>query len=117
MRTANGHIIAIPPPGPDRYKSIVVEFIEYKWWMARWHKNGVVCELKIDHEGQPTLDDVYADCEESVAQTWENQEPCPLETMKFNRSKCEGYYVYLVSKNVVKKEIPVILQPAEVSFH
>ena len=24
------------PPGPDRYASILVDYIEYTWWMARY---------------------------------------------------------------------------------
>ena len=42
-----------PPPGPDRYTVIAVEYTAFEWYMATWEKHKVVCSVVTDHEGPP----------------------------------------------------------------
>jgi hypothetical protein len=98
------------PPGPDRYASILVDYTEYTWWMALFEDSSLACELVIDHEGLPTLDEVYTQCGEDIFDEWFNQELCPNE----GRYKdCEGYYFYEVDAVPSQREVAVELPPAE----
>lgn len=108
--------VAAPPPGPDRYTSVVIEYTEYVWWLVEWRKDKIVCRITVPHEGQPTLDEVYSECDEEVADTWAVQAPCPQETLKENPGQCEGYYIFLAGTHKQKKEIPVVLPPPEVKL-
>ena len=97
------------PSGPDRFSSIIVDYTNYIWWMAKWEDSGLVCELEIDHEGPPTLGEVYTDCGETIYNNWVKQKPC----LSGDTSTCEGYYVYLISSFPAQREITVKLPYAE----
>jgi hypothetical protein len=98
-----------PPPGPDRFTVIVVEYTAYEWWMVSWRGHNVVCSIVVDHEGLPTPGEVYRDCGEDVYDTWISQEPCAINT---RTSTCEGYYAYQVDSRPAEKEIAMELAPA-----
>jgi hypothetical protein len=95
------------PPGPDRVTTISVDYTAYEWWMATWKKNKFVCSIVVDHEGQPTLGEVYRDCGEDIYNGWKKQQPC-IDNV------CTGYYLYLVDTRQSQREIQVTLPPAEV---
>ncbi len=95
------------PPGPDRVATITVDTTLYKWWMAAWRNNDVVCSITVDHEGQPTLGEIYTNCDSDVYYTFKAQEPCN-EGLK---TKCDGYYLYLVDTQNTQKQITVKLPP------
>jgi hypothetical protein len=99
------------PPGPDRFKTILVQYTQYNWWLTRWSDNQVVCEIKIDHEGTPSAGDIYTYCETADYNTWIEQQACPPETMHKNPSACEGYYIYYVDSEPAEREISVLLPP------
>src|SRR5271157_3376108 len=60
------------PPGPDRVTALRVNYTAYTWWMATWNKNQVVCSIVVDHDDQPTLGEVYTNCDPTIYYTWEN---------------------------------------------
>jgi len=94
------------PSGPDRYTSIIVDYTKYTWWMARFDDRSLACEIVTDHEGLPTVNEVYTECGKSIADEWFDQELCTENKTK----DCEGYYFYLVSaipsQRVVAVELP-----------
>ena len=100
------------PPGPDRVATLSVNYTAYTWWMATWNKNQVVCSMVIDHDGQPTLGEVYMKCDPTIYYTWKNQPPCAGTGIP--HSECEGYYVYLVRKEQTQKQVAVTLPPPSV---
>ena len=97
------------PPGPDRYTSIIVDYIKYTWWMARFDDRSIACEIIIDHEGLPTLNEVYSECGKNIAEEWFEQELCTDNKTR----DCEGYYFYLVSTVPSQREVTVELPPAK----
>jgi len=97
------------PPGPDRYASILVDYTKYTWWMAQFEDSSVVCKIVIDHEGLPTVNEVYTDCGEDIADDWFNQELCTENKTK----DCEGYYFYQVSAVPAQRVVAVELPAAE----
>ncbi len=99
------------PPGPDRITTITVDYTAYEWWMATWKNNRVVCTLTVDHEGQPTLAEVYDNCSTNVYLTFKKQPSCePL----VDRRKCVGYYLVLVNQTKSQRQVTVFLPPPEV---
>jgi hypothetical protein len=97
------------PPGPDRYASILVDYTIYTWWMARFEDSSLACEVVIDHEGLPTLNDVFTQCGEDIHDEWFEQELCTEGKVK----DCEGYYFYLVSEVPSQREVAVELPEAK----
>ncbi|HEY9153262.1 MAG TPA: hypothetical protein VIN60_10285 [Anaerolineales bacterium] len=98
------------PPGPDRVTTITVKYTAYTWWMATWNKNQIVCSLIVDHEGQPTLGEVYTNCDPTIYYTWKGQPPCSGTPQR----ECAGYYLYLAKVEQSQKEVTVKLPPPEV---
>ncbi|HEY5983487.1 MAG TPA: hypothetical protein VIU38_08435 [Anaerolineales bacterium] len=99
------------PPGPDRVAPITVDYTAYTWWMANYDDNRVECSLTIDHEGFPTLGEIYVQCGENIYFDYKEQPPCLAGG---HNSTCEGYYLYMIDKQTAQKQITVKLPPAEV---
>ncbi|HEX8991280.1 MAG TPA: hypothetical protein VF784_06345 [Anaerolineales bacterium] len=99
------------PPGPDRVATITVNYTAYQWWMASWNKNIVACTLAVDHEGQPTLGEIYQNCDQSVYLTFKNQPACDSVG---DRRLCQGYYLVLVGTAEAQRQVTVLLPPADV---
>ena len=100
-----------PPPGPDRYTSITVEYTSYEWWLLRWEDSEIVCEINIEHEDLPTLDEVYVDCGEDLYTAWVEQNACPLEILSKTPSDCPGYYLHFASSMPKEREVSIALPP------
>jgi hypothetical protein len=97
-----------PPPGPDRYTIIAVEYTAHEWRMSTWNGQKKVCALTIDHEGPPLPGEVYRDCGETIYNKWLTQKPC-FTSEKYT---CGGYYVVLLGSSPAEKEIAMQLAPA-----
>ena len=97
------------PPGPDRYASILIDYTIYTWWMALFEDSSLACEIVIDHDGIPTLDNIYTECGEDIFDEWFNQELCTEGKYK----DCEGYYFYQVSEVSSQREVAIELPAAE----
>ena len=93
---------ATTPPGPDRITPITIDYTAYTWWMADYDTNKVACSIIVDHEGQPTLGDIYKNCDFNVYFDFKEQPPCYVPSHKQN---CEGYYLYLVDTQQAQREI------------
>lgn len=105
-----------PPPGPDRVVPISVDYTAYTWWMATWAQDRVDCSLTVDHEGLPTLGDVYTNCDPNVYSTYKSQPPCDVGALAggTRRAECQGYYLYMVSTSVKQRVVTVTLPPPQV---
>lgn len=99
-----------PPPGPDRFTVIAVEYTAYEWYMVTWKGQKVVCSVIIDHEGVPLPGEVYRDCGETVHDKWTTQKPCVTQI----KNTCDGYYTIFVDSKSMEKEISMQLAAASV---
>lgn len=97
-----------PPPGPDRFTVLTVEYQAYEWQMATWKYQKSVCTLIVDHEGVPLPWEVYRDCGEDIYEDWIVQAPCVAK----NKRKCAGYYISSSDSYLEEKEVPLELEPA-----
>ena len=95
---------------PLRQTSIVINVTNYEWWLLRWSNSQLVCRIFIDHEGLPTLNDIYYDCSESVYDAWVATKPCDSSLPEL----CSGLYLFYVGSAPSQSEILIDLPPAEV---
>ena len=84
-----------------RQTTILVQYIEYEWWLIRWSDNQIVCQIFIDHEGLPTAEEVFQNCGEEIAVEWSTTVGCKAE----NPSSCPGYYLHFASYEQKEKEV------------
>lgn len=101
-----------PPPKPDRYTAITIEYTNYEWWLLRWEDNELVCEITIEHENLPTLSEVYVNCGKDIYNAWIAQDACPSEIMTKTPTECPGYYLHFISSIPKEREVAITLPPA-----
>jgi hypothetical protein len=104
--TSAGFAAPAIPPGPDRSKITIVQYTAYEWLLVTFKGNHVVCKISVDHEGKPTITEVYIDCGDKLTNAWIAQKPC-LDASKSNQ--CDGYYIYFTGSHAAEKEEPVEL--------
>ena len=97
-----------PPPGPDRYTFMTVNYTAYTWGLAQWRDQVPLCSILVDHEGMPFPGEIYRDCGKTIYDKWIVQKPC----MNTDKRLCTGYYVYFLNSYAAQKEIPAELAPA-----
>ena len=101
-----------PPPEPDRYTAITVEYTSYEWWLLRWADSELICVITVEHEGLPTPNEVYVSCGEDVYDVWIAYDTCPAEILSEDPAECPGFYLHLVSSTPKVREIALALPPA-----
>lgn len=97
-----------PPPGPDRFSIITVDYISYEWDLVNWKDRAEVCSIIIDHDGMPLPEEVYRDCGTIIYSNWMSQPLCNLN----NAANCEGYFAGLSTTRPKQKEIAMQLPAA-----
>ncbi|MBT7783563.1 MAG: hypothetical protein HN741_11655, partial [Anaerolineae bacterium] len=100
-----------PPPKPDRYTTITVEYITYEWWLMRWEDSELVCKIIIEHEDLPSLNEVYVDCGEDLYNAWIEQDACPFEIISQTPVNCPGYYLHFASSTPRERDLVLALPP------
>jgi hypothetical protein len=97
-----------PPPGPDRFTVIAVEYTSYEWHLLTWKGKRLVCSITVDHDGMPLPWEIYRDCGETIHRTWMTQPACNIHEVK----NCVGYYALLIDSQQKEKEIAMQLPAA-----
>lgn len=95
---------------PLRQTSISLTTTNYEWWLLRWSNSQIVCRVFINHEGLPTLNDIYYDCSESVYDAWVATQACDSSLPEL----CAGLYLFYVGNQPVESTIDIELPSAEV---
>ncbi len=55
-----------PPPGPDRYTVVTVDYIAYQWYLRAWKGKVSKCDITVYHKGYPTSAETYYQCGEII---------------------------------------------------
>ena len=98
-----------------RKATIIVTYTRYEWWLLQWSDNTLLCQVYIDHEGWPTVQDVLTDCGGAIYSQWINTQPCSgVGEGQLPTSGCFGLYLYYVGSAPAEKTIEVDLPPAQV---
>ena len=109
--TSSGYAAPTIPPGPDRYKAIVVNYTTNTWYLATFRANHIVCKIVVEYEGIPNLEDVYASCGEDLTNEWINQ---PICNNVDRPNHCKGYYIFLAESVPGQRDVAVELPPPSV---
>lgn len=119
MRTAYEGLPAVhaqdePPAGQSpRTTTIQVSLTEYTWWLVNWRDNNVECELRIDHEGLPTNQEINEGCGWNLYLGWLDTQPC-TQSAGSQFQKCKGYYLFKVGEQQALRPVNVELPPPTV---
>ena len=97
-----------PPPGPDRFSIIAVDYMSYDWELRSWKDKSTICELSVEHDGMPLPDEVFQQCGTIIYRNWVAQPLCNVN----NVTKCDGYYAVLLDTIPKEKEIAMQLPAA-----
>jgi hypothetical protein len=99
--------------GSGRQQTIEVAFTEYTWWLLDWQDNSLICEVKVDHQDEPTGAEIYFQCGRFIYYQWFYTKPC-YEASEGNTQECSGLYLFSVGSEETTKEIVVDLPVPEV---
>jgi hypothetical protein len=98
------------PPNPvDRTSKIEIDEIEYHWQLIFWSDKSAACDFVINHNGEPTDNEIRNSCGKNLLDELKNTPSCANGT-----KICTGLYVHNVSSIPVHKKIEVQLSPPSV---
>jgi hypothetical protein len=97
---------------PTRKTTLLVDYDVYTWWMIRYSDNKVMCEIPVEHEGDPIGAELLYSCGNSIFTLWKATIPCPYNANELY--KCPGFYLYLAGKGHGQREVEVDLPLPEV---
>jgi hypothetical protein len=98
-----GHVFA---QESSRQIKVVVPYTEYEWWLLRWSDNKLMCQILIDHEGMPTINEAANSCGSEIANKWWSTPRC---NPKRGITNCAGFYVFLIGSQPKEREVIVNL--------
>ena len=98
---------------PRRYEFIKISYTENDWWLVHWQNNNLACEIKVDHEGEPTGAEIYRQCGDKIYDLWRISVPCSAAD-SVGQEQCGGMYLFLAGSMQKEKEIQVELPTAKV---
>jgi hypothetical protein len=96
--------VASADDGLERQETIEVTYLEYTWRLFRLEDNTRICEVRVDHQGEPTQSEIYFQCGRSIYYQWFDSKECE-EFSGRNSEDCGGLYFYLARIDEVTKEI------------
>jgi hypothetical protein len=96
---------------PNRSYTITTPYTEYEWWLIRWTDKEVLCEIYVDHPGNPTPNEIYYGCGVDLYQLWEDTAPCAQSGA--DSSQCTGVYLYQANSAPREKQVTLTLPSAE----
>lgn len=104
-----------PEPTPEipvRKALITYQFTRSYWWLAEWADNEIHCQLSVEHEGQPTYNEIEGICGKPTAELWLKSAPCNFAEKPANQ--CPG--LYLIDRGTApdSREVEVELPIPEV---
>lgn len=94
------------PPGPGRQLTITVDVTLHVWWLTEWETNDSICQVVVDHAGDPTRREVLEDCGWESFDEWLDTPACQEE----DPSDCSGLYLHYVNEQDSEQTIVIDLQ-------
>jgi hypothetical protein len=92
-----------PPPGPDRFTVVTVDYVSYQWYMRAWHGRVTTCYIVVYHKGMPYPGEVRRDCDGELVSE-ERIEPTACNISENHDAKCWIGEKSIVCKITVEHE-------------
>lgn len=99
---------ATPTP-VNRTSKIEVDQIEYQWQLLFQSDNSLACNFVIDHEGQPTEEEIRLCCGQNLLDQLKKSQPCSSDG-----NTCTGLVLSDHSAIPIHRKIEVLLSPPSV---
>jgi hypothetical protein len=93
---------------PRRLTTIEVSYTEYEWWLVYWQDGTIACKVFIDHDMEPTAEEIYNHCGKKVYDLWMASAPCLLAGSSL-QDVCVGMYLYENGSYIKNKTIEIEL--------
>lgn len=98
------------PPTPEvRSQTLTTTVMRYEWWVSRYADNKVLCAMTVEHEWQPTAEEVYYHCSPAIYNELIATTYCDEEEV----SQCSGVYLFLAKRYEAEVESAVELPQPE----
>lgn len=97
---------------PGRHRTITADVKQYLWWLTEWETNDAVCEVVVDHDGQPTRREVLEDCGHESFAAWLATPACQQD----DPADCSGLYLHFVGSEVRQQNFVVDLPEPSVEL-
>jgi hypothetical protein len=78
----------------------------YDWWLVYWSNNIVACDFYIEHEGNPTDQEIQEKCSAQLYESWFNSPSCENSANAYSK-KCSGLYLHLANTTPFQKEVEI----------
>jgi hypothetical protein len=96
------------PPG--RIASTRTSNAQYQWWLVYWADHSLACDFSINHEGQPSDQEIQSKCSSDLYTLWKSSITCNSSGISGTPS-CKGLYLYAVNPLVQDEVITVHAAP------
>jgi len=101
------------PQPSDRLQKTQTLLTQYEWWMVYWSDHTIACDFFINHEGNPTSEEIQSSCSGYLLQTWLDSPDCGNIDHN-DTTACTGVYLKPVSSTPVQRVIEVQTNPPSV---
>ena len=95
---------------PERQTTLEVKIVEHEWWLVYWQEGSRACTIFVDHEGEPTREEIRIQCGQKIFALWINSTPCLMAESDLPE-KCPGMYLHYIGSQEKNKlleiELPV----------
>lgn len=92
------------PNGRDSKEKMIV--VEYRWQLAFWSDGSPVCNIIINHENQPTNDEIQQICGQTLYQEYSKSSECKASAEK-TAPTCTGLFLNNLTTVPVSKTVVV----------
>ncbi len=99
-----------PQPAMDRTSKIEVDETDYHWLLNFLSDRSTACNFVVNHDGDPTDQDIQSGCGEALFQELKDTPSCSKDT-----KVCIGLYLSKSNSLPVHKKIMVQLSPPSIS--
>jgi len=96
-----------------RQEFINIVFTEYDWWLVHWQNDKLACEIKVDHDEDPTGAEIYQQCGKKIYDLWRTTDPCSAAASE-DQEQCGGMYLFLAGSKQKEKDIQIELPIAKI---
>lgn len=91
-----------PPPGPDRFSVVTVDYDSFLWYMRAWQGRTTKCYIVVYHKDVPYNSEVQRDCGEIIPEEFLEKTNC--KSTEDEKAKCWTGRKALVCKLTVDHE-------------
>src|SRR5659263_119848 len=92
-----------------RKTTMTMSVTENDWWLARYSDNRVACEVAVAHDGNPTPQEVFDQCGNSIYNEWIASKTCESLGEGGSSATCPGFYLLRIGSHTEEKVIKVDL--------